>query len=38
MKMFVNKKGKDLSVTEMLRLIDTYEKLNVKSLSQVSGC
>jgi predicted transcriptional regulator len=32
--MSVNKKRKDLSVTEKLRLIDTYDKLNLKSLSQ----
>jgi hypothetical protein len=32
--MSVNKKRKDLSVTEKLRLIDTYEKLNLRSSSQ----
>jgi hypothetical protein len=33
-KMSVNKKRKDLSVTEKLRLTDTYDKLNLRSLSQ----
>jgi predicted DNA-binding protein (UPF0251 family) len=32
--MSVNKKRKDLTVTEKLHLIDSYDKLNLRSLSQ----